>query len=168
MGDYPNVLGANVVWVIIIFAWTFAMMVPFFYVLKVCGLLRISIEEEEVRSAPVYVRMAQRAQACLTLSWGVEVNEIYQYRWRKLECNLFVVLFHLTTKVAHQRRSCTHVREDKLQMLSASVWCCVDGSRHQQAWRQRLSRSCSLAVRLAVYHPCACLHSQELSWCLTG
>ena len=48
MGDYPNVLGANVVWVLIIFGWTFAMMVPFFYVLKLCGLLRISVEEEEV------------------------------------------------------------------------------------------------------------------------
>jgi len=48
MGDYPNVLGANVVWIIVIFAWTFAMMVPFFYALKLCGLLRISPEEEEV------------------------------------------------------------------------------------------------------------------------
>ncbi len=49
MGDYPNVLGANVIWVLVIFGWTFAMMVPFFYVLKLCGLLRINAEEEEVR-----------------------------------------------------------------------------------------------------------------------
>ena len=48
-GDYPNVLGANVVWCLVIFGWTFAMMVPFFYLLKLCGLLRISPEEEEVR-----------------------------------------------------------------------------------------------------------------------
>ncbi len=52
MGDYPNVLGANVIWVLVIFGWTFAMMVPFFYVLKLCGLLRISPEEEEVRPIP--------------------------------------------------------------------------------------------------------------------
>ena len=49
-GDYPNVLGANVVWCLVIFGWTFAMMAPFFYLLKLCGLLRISPEEEEVRS----------------------------------------------------------------------------------------------------------------------
>lgn len=48
MGDYPNVLAANVVWILVIFGWTFAMMVPFFYVLKLCGLLRITHEEEEV------------------------------------------------------------------------------------------------------------------------
>ena len=47
-GDYPNVLGANVVWCLVIFGWTFAMMAPFFYLLKLCGLLRISPEEEEV------------------------------------------------------------------------------------------------------------------------
>ena len=42
-------LGANVIWCLVIFGWTFAMMVPFFYLLKLCGLLRISPEEEEVR-----------------------------------------------------------------------------------------------------------------------
>ncbi|CAK0739452.1 hypothetical protein CVIRNUC_001167 [Coccomyxa viridis] len=47
-GDYPNVLGANVIWCLVIFGWTFAMMAPFFYVLKLCGLLRISPEEEEL------------------------------------------------------------------------------------------------------------------------
>ena len=41
-------LGANVVWCLVIFGWTFAMMAPFFYVLKLCGFLRISAEEEEV------------------------------------------------------------------------------------------------------------------------
>ena len=41
-------LGANVVWCLVIFGWTFAMMAPFFYLLKLCGLLRISPEEEEV------------------------------------------------------------------------------------------------------------------------
>lgn len=56
MGDYPNALGANVVWVLVIFGWTFAMMVPFFYVLKLCGLLRISVEEEEVRPALIDIR----------------------------------------------------------------------------------------------------------------
>ena len=41
-------LGANVVWCLVIFGWTFAMMAPFFYVLKLCGFLRISADEEEV------------------------------------------------------------------------------------------------------------------------
>ena len=30
-------------WILIIFGWTFAMMVLFFYVLKLCSLLRISL-----------------------------------------------------------------------------------------------------------------------------
>lgn len=39
------------VWILIISGWSFAMMVPFLYVLKLCGLLLISPEEEEVRFA---------------------------------------------------------------------------------------------------------------------
>lgn len=53
MGDYPHVLGANVVWILVIFGWTFAMMAPFFYILKRCGLLRISPKEEEASTPPL-------------------------------------------------------------------------------------------------------------------
>lgn len=49
MGDYPVALGANVVWVLVIAGWTLGMMIPFFYLLKICGLLRITPHEEEVR-----------------------------------------------------------------------------------------------------------------------
>ena len=42
-------LAANCVWLLFIFGWTFGHMVPFFYLLKVCGLLRVSPQEEEVR-----------------------------------------------------------------------------------------------------------------------
>lgn len=49
MGDYPVALGANVVWVLVIAGWTLSMMIPFFYLLKICGLLRITPHEEEVR-----------------------------------------------------------------------------------------------------------------------
>ena len=71
MGDYPNVLGANVIWVLVIFGWTFAMMVPFFYVLKLCGLLRISPEEEEVcpTSTPAHMR-SSRLESLNPESWG--------------------------------------------------------------------------------------------------
>lgn len=45
-------LAANCVWLLFIFGWTFGHMVPFFYLLKVCGLLRVSPQEEEVRDGP--------------------------------------------------------------------------------------------------------------------
>jgi hypothetical protein len=48
-GSVPRVLAANCVWLLVIFGWTFGMMAPFFYILKLCGLLRITPEEEEVR-----------------------------------------------------------------------------------------------------------------------
>lgn len=41
-------LAANLVWILVIFGWTFGLMVPFFYILKLCGLLRLSPKEEEV------------------------------------------------------------------------------------------------------------------------
>ncbi|KAK9917402.1 hypothetical protein WJX75_003971 [Coccomyxa subellipsoidea] len=47
LGDNGTVLAANLVWILIIFGWTMGMMVPFFYVLKLCGLLRLSPQEEE-------------------------------------------------------------------------------------------------------------------------
>lgn len=50
LGDNGTVLAANLVWILIIFGWTMGMMVPFFYVLKLCGLLRLSPQEEEVRA----------------------------------------------------------------------------------------------------------------------
>ena len=47
-GSVPRVLAANCVWLLVIFGWTFGMMAPFFYILKLCGMLRITPEEEEV------------------------------------------------------------------------------------------------------------------------
>ena len=41
--------GANTIWVLTIFGWTACMMVPFFYLLKLMGMLRVSPEEEMVR-----------------------------------------------------------------------------------------------------------------------
>ena len=41
-------LAANCVWLLFIFGWTMGNMVPFFYLLKICGLLRVSPQEEEV------------------------------------------------------------------------------------------------------------------------
>ena len=51
MGGGGTVLAANIVWVLVLFGWTMAMMLPFFYLLKLLGMLRISPEEEEVRHA---------------------------------------------------------------------------------------------------------------------
>ena len=48
MGDSPHILGANTVWIIVIFAWTMGMMLPFFWILNKFNLLRISPEEEMV------------------------------------------------------------------------------------------------------------------------
>lgn len=45
-GDTPHVLGANVVWVLVLFGWTMGMMYPFFFILNKFNLLRISREEE--------------------------------------------------------------------------------------------------------------------------
>ena len=55
-GSKPYVLAANCVWLLFIFGWTFGNMVPFFYLLKVCGLLRVSPEEEEVCSFFFFLR----------------------------------------------------------------------------------------------------------------
>lgn len=49
MGDDATILGANTVWILVIFGWTMGMMLPFFYGLKLCGWLRVSAEEELVR-----------------------------------------------------------------------------------------------------------------------
>nr|AEJ07736.1 ammonium transporter 1.2 [Asterochloris sp. Armaleo 7/29/2003] len=46
MGDDATILGANTVWILVIFGWTMGMMLPFFYGLKLCGWLRVSAEEE--------------------------------------------------------------------------------------------------------------------------
>ena len=51
-GDTPHVLGANVIWVLVIFGWTMGMMYPFFLILKKLGMLRISREEELVCCPP--------------------------------------------------------------------------------------------------------------------
>ena len=48
MGDDATILGANTVWILVIFGWTMGMMLPFFYGLKLCGWLRVSAEEELV------------------------------------------------------------------------------------------------------------------------
>ncbi|CAL8463541.1 g3075 [Coccomyxa elongata] len=48
LGGSGNVLAANLVWILVIFGWTFGLMVPFFYILKLCGLLRLSPKEEEL------------------------------------------------------------------------------------------------------------------------
>lgn len=48
MGDSPHILGANTIWILLIFAWTMGMMLPFFWTLKKFGMLRISPEEEMV------------------------------------------------------------------------------------------------------------------------
>lgn len=45
-GDTPNVLGANVIWVLVVFGWTMGMMYPFFFLLRKLNLLRITREEE--------------------------------------------------------------------------------------------------------------------------
>ena len=47
-GDTPHVLGANVIWVLVVFGWTMGMMYPFFLLLRKLGLLRITREEELV------------------------------------------------------------------------------------------------------------------------
>lgn len=49
MGDNGTVLAANLIWVLLIAGWTLGMMVPFFYILKLAGLLRLSPQDEEVR-----------------------------------------------------------------------------------------------------------------------
>ncbi|KAK9810023.1 hypothetical protein WJX72_003542 [[Myrmecia] bisecta] len=46
MGDTPHVLGANVIWILVIAGWTLAMMVPFFKLLDVLGLLRVSPQDQ--------------------------------------------------------------------------------------------------------------------------
>ena len=51
MGDDATILGANTVWILVIFGWTMGMMLPFFYGLKLCGWLRVSAEEELVRGS---------------------------------------------------------------------------------------------------------------------
>lgn len=53
LGGSGNVLAANLVWILVIFGWTFGLMVPFFYILKLCGLLRLSAKEEEVCASPM-------------------------------------------------------------------------------------------------------------------
>ena len=50
-GDTPHVLGANVIWVLVVFGWTMGMMYPFFLLLRKFNLLRITREEELVRCA---------------------------------------------------------------------------------------------------------------------
>ena len=44
--------GANTIWVLTIFGWTACMMVPFFYLLKLMGMLRVTPEEEMVSCSP--------------------------------------------------------------------------------------------------------------------
>ena len=39
-------MGANIVWILVIFGWTTAMMLPFFFALRLMGMLRVSPEEE--------------------------------------------------------------------------------------------------------------------------
>lgn len=48
MGDSPHILGANTIWILLIFGWTMGMMLPFFWGLKKLGMLRISPEEEMI------------------------------------------------------------------------------------------------------------------------
>jgi Ammonium Transporter Family len=48
MGDDASILGANTIWILTIIGWTMGMMLPFFYLLKFLGLLRVSPEEEMV------------------------------------------------------------------------------------------------------------------------
>lgn len=50
--------GANTIWVLTIFGWTACMMVPFFYLLKLMGQLRVSPEDEAVSRSLVPVSMS--------------------------------------------------------------------------------------------------------------
>jgi Amt family ammonium transporter len=46
MGDGPTIVWANLVWIFVIIGWTAFWMGGFFYLLKVCKLLRVSISDE--------------------------------------------------------------------------------------------------------------------------
>lgn len=46
LGSSGTIVGANIVWILVIFGWVTAMMLPFFLILKFLGLLRVSAEEE--------------------------------------------------------------------------------------------------------------------------
>lgn len=52
MGSSGKLLGANIVWILVIFGWTTAMMLPFFLILRACKILRVS-EEEEMQGVDV-------------------------------------------------------------------------------------------------------------------
>ncbi len=52
LGSSGKLLGANIVWILVIFGWTTAMMLPFFLILRACKLLRVS-EEEEMQGVDV-------------------------------------------------------------------------------------------------------------------
>lgn len=46
LGSSGKIVGANIVWILVIFGWTTAMMLPFFWGLRLTGMLRVSPEEE--------------------------------------------------------------------------------------------------------------------------
>ena len=122
-------------WILIIFGWNFAMMVPFFYVLKLCSLLRIS-PEEEVRFA-LACMTAKTLLAMLCQDVHLDMHRQCMPR-HKFHHHVFRIKGGAYQGKRYPCR--VSVREDAVRMLNGKFWCCVDGSRHQQARRQRLPR----------------------------
>ena len=130
-------LAANCVWLLFIFGWTFGHMVPFFYLLKVCGLLRVSPQEEEVRenSEPprvpdMYIFIWTHVTKCAAKN--VQLCMIYfVVTMCALPCMLYYMLaMSGTCKVTVARHCLTMHMQPHRELLPCNgsfACCCLQG-----------------------------------------